>query len=163
MKSIAETVAELRAREGLTQQELADLLYVSRSLVAMWEAGERIPDGVSVAEMARIFGVSERDIAGEPEYAYGSPHEMGLISAEIGEFTGSAPSGVPVDKRLGVLKDFLASRSKKDVDIFMGRYFYMKTFKTIANELNMNEAAVRVRLGRLRKKLNSALGKEEEK
>ena len=41
MKSIAETVAEMRAREGLTQQELAGLLHVSRSLVAMWEAGER--------------------------------------------------------------------------------------------------------------------------
>ena len=39
----------------------------------------------------------------------------------------------------------------------------MKTFKNIANELNMNEAAVRVRLGRLRKKLNSVLGREEEK
>ena len=163
MKSSAETIAELRIRKGLTQQELADLLFVSRSLVAMWETGERIPDGFSVERMAVLFGVGENDIAGQPEYVYGSPQELALIGSEIGEFTGTAPSGTDAEKRLAVLKDFLATRSKKDVDIFMGRYFYMKTFKAIAAELKMDEAAVRVRLGRLRRQLNSALCREGEK
>ena len=37
-------VAELRKAKGLTQQELAGKLFVSRELVCKWENGERRPD-----------------------------------------------------------------------------------------------------------------------
>ena len=70
MAKTAERIAELRKKSGLTQRELADALHVSRSLVSLWELGERIPDCVSLAKMADLFECDEKDIFNKEEYAY---------------------------------------------------------------------------------------------
>ncbi|MBR6934597.1 MAG: helix-turn-helix transcriptional regulator, partial [Clostridia bacterium] len=48
MAGVSETIVKLRTEKGWTQQELADRLIVSRSLVSMWELGIREPDLLSV-------------------------------------------------------------------------------------------------------------------
>ena len=55
MADAVKTIADLRAEKGLTQQELADQLAVSRSLVSLWESGARTPDrGSRVSKAADI-------------------------------------------------------------------------------------------------------------
>lgn len=161
MARAAERIAELRTGRGLSQQELADQLYVSRSLVAMWESGARLPDGFNVARMADIFGVSESDIIGDGKYAYCSPEELCAVDSEIAEFTDPGGKPDPLEKRVDLIRDFLSEQSRKNSEIFMARYFRMETHKTIAAELNMSETAVRVRLTRMRQKLRKALAREE--
>ncbi len=39
-------IASLRARSGLTQTQLGQMLGVSQPLVAVWESGARVPDEV---------------------------------------------------------------------------------------------------------------------
>ena len=51
---IGDRIAELRRRKSLTQQELADRLYVSRQLVSKWESGDRRPDYKTVEKIAQI-------------------------------------------------------------------------------------------------------------
>ena len=55
----SEKIAELRKTKGMSQQTLADVLFVSRSLVAMWEAGARVPDSVSVSPVVRFLTTIE--------------------------------------------------------------------------------------------------------
>ncbi len=55
--SFAETLKKLRTERGLTQQQLADLLYVDRSSIAHWENGRRIPDAVQITRIAKILDV----------------------------------------------------------------------------------------------------------
>ena len=47
----------LRKQKGLSQQEFADLLPVSRSSVANWEADRRLPNATIIARIAEIFGI----------------------------------------------------------------------------------------------------------
>ena len=158
MKDTQEIIAKLRNDNGLTQQDLADRLFVSRSLVAMWEAGTRVPDGCSVSGMAKLFGVAESDIIGDKGYAYASPAELGIIDAETEEMASDVSSENREAHELETaLLDFLSKQNSKDNVIFTGRYSFMKTVKTIANELNMTEPAVRMRLSRLRRKLRQFL------
>ena len=56
MSKISEAIIRLRTEKGLTQQDLADQLLVSRSLVSMWELGERTPDILSVEKISELFG-----------------------------------------------------------------------------------------------------------
>ena len=49
---------ELRKQKGLTQEELAELLFVSRAAVSKWESGRGYPSIDSLKAIAKIFTVS---------------------------------------------------------------------------------------------------------
>jgi len=156
-----EQILRYRKDRGLTQNELAERLNVSRSLVAMWESGERIPDSFSVEKMAELFGVKESDIVGNEAFAYSLPEEFEGIKEELKEFTEpDGPSGRKSDEKT-VLRKFLDRLSRRDYGIFMGRYFEARTIRALAEKFGCSEAAVRVRLSKIRKKLRSHISKEE--
>ena len=43
MNNFSDTLVYLRKRDGLSQQELANKMNVSRSLIGMFESGQRMP------------------------------------------------------------------------------------------------------------------------
>lgn len=49
---------ELRKKRGIYQKDLADELSVSKSTVAMWETGSRMPDVETIKRIASFFNVS---------------------------------------------------------------------------------------------------------
>ena len=53
---------ELRKSKGLTQEELAESLYVSRTAVSKWESGRGCPSIDSLKEISKYFGVSIDDL-----------------------------------------------------------------------------------------------------
>ena len=53
-----EKLQELRKKEGLTQEELATLLFVSRTAVSKWESGRGYPNIESLKAMAKFFNVT---------------------------------------------------------------------------------------------------------
>ena len=53
-----EKLQELRKQRGLTQEELAEVLFVSRTAVSKWESGRGYPNIDSLKAIARFFGVS---------------------------------------------------------------------------------------------------------
>lgn len=58
MSKFSDNLVYLRKREGLSQQELADKMNVSRSLVGMYEAGQRMPSFEMLEALADIFNVN---------------------------------------------------------------------------------------------------------
>ena len=54
----SEKLQELRKGKGLTQEELAAALYVSRTAVSKWESGRGYPSIDSLKEIAKFFSVS---------------------------------------------------------------------------------------------------------
>lgn len=49
---------ELRKQKGLSQEELAGRLNVSRQTVSKWEVGESAPDMDNLVSISELFGVS---------------------------------------------------------------------------------------------------------
>ena len=57
-----EKLQELRKKKGLTQEELAEALYVSRTAVSKWESGRGYPNIDSLKEISKYFSVSIDDL-----------------------------------------------------------------------------------------------------
>ncbi|MBR4017767.1 MAG: helix-turn-helix transcriptional regulator [Oscillospiraceae bacterium] len=53
-----EKLQELRKQKGITQGELAEQLYVSRTAVSKWESGRGYPNIDSLKAIARFFGIT---------------------------------------------------------------------------------------------------------
>ena len=53
-----EKIQELRKSKGLTQEELAEALYVSRTAISKWESGKGYPSIDSLKEIAKYFSVT---------------------------------------------------------------------------------------------------------
>lgn len=62
-----ENLKYLRKKEGLTQEELAEKLNVSRQSVTKWEGGQSLPDIEKVKEIAYMFSVSVDTLIGDIE------------------------------------------------------------------------------------------------
>ena len=63
-----DNLKQLRTEKGLTQAQLAEKLFVSRSTVAKWENGLGLPNPESMAALEELFGVTAQEIATkEPE------------------------------------------------------------------------------------------------
>lgn len=57
-----EKLQELRKERGLTQEELAEALYVSRTAISKWESGRGYPSIDSLKEISSFFSVSIDDL-----------------------------------------------------------------------------------------------------
>ena len=57
-----EKLQELRKKRGLTQEELAEALYVSRTAISKWESGRGYPSIDSLKEISNFFTVSIDDL-----------------------------------------------------------------------------------------------------
>ena len=55
----SDTLRKLRIKKGLSQQSLADMMFVTRSTVARWESGIRLPDAIMIS---RLSDVLEADV-----------------------------------------------------------------------------------------------------
>jgi transcriptional regulator with XRE-family HTH domain len=53
-----EKLQELRKQKGLTQEELAEVLFVSRAAVSKWESGRGYPNIDSLKAISKFFGVT---------------------------------------------------------------------------------------------------------
>lgn len=57
-----EKLQELRKSRGLTQEELAEMLYVSRTAISKWESGRGYPNMDSLKAISKCFSVSLDDL-----------------------------------------------------------------------------------------------------
>ena len=53
----ADTLKNLRTKKGLTQRELADQIFVTRSTIAQWESGRSLPDAATLTRLSAFFDV----------------------------------------------------------------------------------------------------------
>ena len=58
----SEKLQELRKNKGLTQEELAESIFVSRAAVSKWESGRGYPSIDSLKELSKFFSVSVDDL-----------------------------------------------------------------------------------------------------
>jgi len=79
-------ILELRTKAGLSQDELAEKVYVTRQAVSRWENGETTPNTETLKLLSRLFDVSINTLLGSPQrlvcQCCGMPLEDDVISKE---------------------------------------------------------------------------------
>ena len=58
----ADSLRKIRTESGLSQQALADEVFVTRSTVARWEAGTRLPDALMISKVAEALGADVNEL-----------------------------------------------------------------------------------------------------
>ena len=59
-------ILELRTKKGLSQDELAESVFVTRQAVSRWENGETIPNTETLKLLSKFFNVSINTLLGSP-------------------------------------------------------------------------------------------------
>jgi len=136
-----EKLAVLRSGSGMTQEQVADRMFVSRELVSKWERGSRKPDINALKKLSGLYGV---------KLEYLLEEEKDLIL----ELEGCVPDGVQIGaERLPLLLNaFLGTLSDRDRGVFVRRYYFLETPSDIANAFGIRENYARTILARTRKK-----------
>lgn len=82
---ISAKLKELRAKKGLSQERVAEQLYVSRQAISKWENGEALPDMENLVAISKFYGVSI-------DYILGADEESGRDKKPESEPESSVPS-----------------------------------------------------------------------
>ncbi len=119
-----EVLTTLRQRHNLTQEALADRLFVTRQAVSRWETGETTPNPETLKQLSRLFDVSINTLLGEPRklicQCCGMPLDDSSISREPdGDFNEEYckwcyADGKFVYQSLEQLIDFLAGHMSNE-------------------------------------------------
>ena len=84
--STKEVIYELRTKNGLSQDELAEKVFVTRQAVSRWETGETVPNTETLKLLSKLFDVSINTLLGSPRQlrcqCCGMPLEDSILSRE---------------------------------------------------------------------------------
>ncbi|MBQ7047594.1 MAG: helix-turn-helix domain-containing protein [Clostridia bacterium] len=134
-------ISKLRTLANLTQEQLAEKLFVSRELVSKWETDSRLPDKHTVIKLAEIFGVAPEEIFSRDE---------GLLS----ELSDCIPDECFDNQRLTeYINGFLALLNERDRSVFIRRYYFGEEISVISCGYGIKENHARTILMRARKKM----------
>ena len=82
--TIGEKIQNLRKQRGMSQEQLAEALGVSRQAVSKWEAGQSVPDIDKIISICDYFGVTTDYILRNAEMTE-SQHEVAQNAYNISE------------------------------------------------------------------------------
>ena len=80
--TLADRIQQLRKQKGISQEELADRVGVSRQAVSKWENNLSCPDITILPELASIFGISVDELLGRTPPKEERVHEAEVIKPE---------------------------------------------------------------------------------
>ena len=79
-----DVIYELRTKNGLSQDELAEKVFVTRQAVSRWETGETVPNTETLKRLSELFNVSINTLLGAPRQLIcqccGMPLDDAIIS-----------------------------------------------------------------------------------
>lgn len=73
---LSEKILSLRKQHGISQEELAEKLNVSRQAISRWEVGSAQPDASNVLHLSKLFGVTTDYLLNDD---YESDHDVPVV------------------------------------------------------------------------------------
>lgn len=83
MKSIGETIANLRKQKGMTQSELAEKMNVTDKAVSKWERDLSCPDINTISKLADVLDVSVEELLKTKKQDYSNNKIKDLINLTL--------------------------------------------------------------------------------
>jgi len=73
---LSEKIQILRKQSGMSQEQLAEKITVSRQAVSKWEQGESFPDIDNIVQLSKIFSVSTDYLLRDDVSSSSAAHRM---------------------------------------------------------------------------------------
>ena len=86
-----ETLRRLRAEKRLSQQQVANRLHVTRSAVANWEIGHRLPNAAMISQIARVLNADAALLLAAADESHDAPNVLLVDDSPI-----ALEGGLPV-------------------------------------------------------------------
>ena len=107
--NFAEKLKELRKQKGISQEQLAEKIYVSRQAITKWESGNGIPDIENLIAISNLFNESldsllseEKSLISKHEFLYESRTEYDLDSPKR------------IDLKIGTAHEVIIEKTKDE-------------------------------------------------
>ncbi len=107
--NFSEKLKELRKQKGISQEQLAEKIYVSRQAITKWESGNGIPDIENLIAISNLFNESldsllseEKSLISKHEFLYESRTEYDLDSPK------------KIDLKLGTAHEVIIEKTKNE-------------------------------------------------
>ena len=107
--TFAEKLKELRKQKGISQEQLAEKIYVSRQAITKWENGNGIPDIENLISISNLFNESldsllseEKSLISKRDFLYESRTEYDLDSPK------------KIDLKLGTAREVIIEKTKDE-------------------------------------------------
>ena len=107
--TFAEKLKELRKQKGISQEQLAEKIYVSRQAITKWESGNGLPDIENLIAISSLFNESldsllseEKSLVSKHEFLYESRTEYDLDSPK------------KIDLRVGTAHEVIIEKTKDE-------------------------------------------------
>ena len=141
---LSEKILKLRKQNGLSQEELASKLNVSRQAVSRWELGSTQPDAPNLLKLSDLFGVSidwllrEGDMAEETQQAQtvfqvkeerNYKGRKGFLVASIGFVMAGFAFLIAAIDRMDIILVLLTFADAALAAVFLGLYLKKETKK----------------------------------
>ncbi len=105
----SEKLKELRKQKGISQEQLAEKIYVSRQAITKWESGNGLPDIENLIAISSLFNESldsllseEKSLITKNEFLYESRTEYDLDSPK------------KIDLRVGIAHEVIIEKTKDE-------------------------------------------------
>ena len=77
--TLGDMIRSKREEHNMTQQELADILHVTRQTVSRWESGSRCPDLILSKKIADTFDISLDELVSSSDVDSYVPRKTGML------------------------------------------------------------------------------------
>jgi transcriptional regulator with XRE-family HTH domain len=142
-------IADARVKANITQQELADKLFVSRELISKWENGSRRPNYGTFLQIAEALSVPVDSLIRREDCVFE-------------ELEACIPPGCefPHERLTRLIGRFAEGLPQPDAGMFIRRYYLLNSNAQIAEYYGISENRVRSRISRTVQKLKKYLKEE---
>ncbi len=82
---LGENIAALRKKQGMSQQSLAEALFVTRQTISKWEKNLSVPDADALVRLADALDVSVQALLGQPEEASAAPSDVAAALTRLND------------------------------------------------------------------------------
>jgi len=132
-------ITQLRIKANLTQEQLAEKLFVSRELVSKWETGSRLPGYSVIQTLSEIFNVSPDSILDRND----------MILNDLSECFDNYDIKNE-DSIIEILNSFIETLNDREKCVFLRRYYFFEDISVISINYEISENYVRTILTRTR-------------
>ena len=115
---LKDRLKELRANANLTQEDLANQIFVSRTLVSKWESGDRYPSKDNLARLAVLFQIPQDELIGGQKEK-DKYNKYNIISIAYSSVCGVMTLGLVVMMIIAVVERLTINDSWTGIGCFM--------------------------------------------